>query len=174
MQEVPKRGQQKVRPGRFPVIRKRGERGNNAIELPLILVPFLALVFAICDFGLAVFIQNTVQNAAREGVRYAITYQTITGSCQDASIKQVVQNNSMGFVSNPALITVNYYAPADLSSPVAAPNGNLPGNVVEVSVQNLQRQWIAPLMRSPGSYNIGGWSSDVMQGLATGSNPPCR
>jgi Flp pilus assembly protein TadG len=159
---------------RYPVHKRRSERGSNLLELPLILLPFLGLVFAICDFGLAIFIQNTVQNAVREGVRYAITYQTASGLCQDASIKQAVQTASMGFVSSASNVTVAYYVPTDLTNAVAAPAGNAPGNVVEVSVAGLQRQWIAPIYRTPGTYSIAGRSSDVMQGLPTGTAAPCR
>ena len=158
---------------RHPVKRRRSERGSNLVEFPFVMLPLFGLCFAICDFGLAIFIQNTVQNAVREGVRYAITYQTASGFCQDASIKQAVQNASMGFVSNPSYVSVTYYAPTDLSTPIASPGGNVGGNVVEVSVAGLQRQWMAPIYIAPSAYSVGGRSSDVMQATPN-AGAPCR
>jgi hypothetical protein len=38
------------------------------------------------------------RSGVREGVRYAIASQTMTGMGQDASIKSVVQQNAMGVV----------------------------------------------------------------------------
>ena len=49
--------------------RRRGRRGNAFIEAAFVLVPLFALIFAILDFGLAIFVRSTLQHAVREGVR---------------------------------------------------------------------------------------------------------
>jgi Flp pilus assembly protein TadG len=58
-----------VRPGRRVV--HAGDRGAAAVEFALIVPILLILVFGIVDFGLAMFSQNMVGNAAREGARTA-------------------------------------------------------------------------------------------------------
>src|ERR1700675_5071905 len=84
--------------GRAVSARRKSQRGSAVLEGALIILPLLALGFALLDYPLAIFIQNTLRNAVREGVRYAITQQT-GGSGQDAAISSVVKNNSMGFVN---------------------------------------------------------------------------
>lgn len=130
--------------------RRRQSGGNALIESVFTLLPTFAIIFAFADFGLALFRWNTMQNAVREGCRYAITFQTSSGNGQDMSIKTVVQQYGFGFVKtndNPQHIFVNYYAPTDLNTPIAT-GGNIPGNVVVVSVQNISWGWLAPLSGS--------------------------
>src|ERR1700679_2021910 len=129
--------------------RNRRRSGNAILEGAFTILPVFALILAFVDFGLILFRWTTLQNAVREGCRYAITYQLATGLNQDASIEQVVQTYSMGFVTtsdSPQHIFVNYYAQPNLTTPIPyASGGNVPGNVVEVSVQNVSWAWIAPL-----------------------------
>ena len=73
------------------------------IEVAVVFVPFLAIFMALFDFGMAIFLKNTMQFAVRQGVRYAITSQTMPGMGQDDSIKSVVTKFSFGFL--------NYVAP---------------------------------------------------------------
>ena len=119
----------------------------------------------------------TLQNAVREGCRYAITFQTQTGFGQDASVEQIVQTYAFGMVTtsdSPQHIFVNYYAPTNLTTPIAfGSGGNVPGNVVEVSVQNISWAWLAPLSgtflgnsRTPITLNV--YSSDILGGLPAG------
>src|ERR1035438_8824911 len=79
--------------------RLKSQRGSALLEGALIILPLLAIGFALLDYPLAIFIQNTLRNAVREGVRYAITQQTGAGG-QDAAISSVVQANSMGFLNS--------------------------------------------------------------------------
>src|SRR5438105_3577299 len=80
---------------------KRGQRGNAILESALVIIPLLAILCAIIDFSMAIFIRNSLLLAVREGTRYAITGQTGAGgaACQDASIKNVVQQFSMGLLA---------------------------------------------------------------------------
>ncbi len=67
--------------------RRKRERGSYYIELALTFLPIFAIMLAIVDFSMAIFIRSSFQFAVREGVRYAVTYQVEPGMCQDASIK---------------------------------------------------------------------------------------
>ncbi len=147
------------------------------MEVSLIFLPLCAMLFGLFDFSLGIFMRATMQNAVREGVRYAVTYQTLPSMCQDASIKQIVKNSAAGFLSNSAhdsKIKVRYYAPTNLTTEVTGAGSNAPGNVVEIGVEGYSWSWIAPLMRSATPFNINVYAADRMEGLPGGVTPPCR
>jgi Flp pilus assembly protein TadG len=159
-----------------PIRRRSKRQGGSAIlEGSLVILPLMAICFALMDFPLAIFIQNTLRNAVREGVRYAITQQT-GGSGQDAAIKAVVENNSMGFfnegdlTSSPpkSTFTITYY-----DQSLAAVNGvgsNKAGNICVVTA-TIQRGWMAPLWRDTGLLSFSASSSDVMESPPGGVLP---
>jgi len=171
--------------------RRARQRGSlsSMTELALVYLPFFAIFFAMIDFSIAVFLKGTFQHAVREGARYAITFQTQTGQCQDASIRSVVKNNAVGFLNgaNENYITVRYFNPAvSLTTEVTGLNSNSPGNIVEVGVENFNPTtflWIAPVSGSIAqgkeyrnrAWTVSAYASDVMGGLPVGAmNPPCR
>src|SRR5215470_7240328 len=78
--------------------RNQRRSGNVLIELVFTILPTFALIIAFVNFGMVLYRWSTLQNAVREGCRYAITFQTQTGLGQDASIKAVVQTYAMGIV----------------------------------------------------------------------------
>jgi hypothetical protein len=152
------------------------------VEGALVMLPLMALITGFIDVNLAVFQWSVMQNAVREGARYAVTYQTSAGLGQDASIEQVVSHFSMGLlpVGSP-FIRVNYYSQKALATPIPAPAGNAPGNIVEVSVQNYPLNWLIPIAgtiaapfrsQAPGTLNI--YSDDVMGGYPVGVNSVAR
>jgi Flp pilus assembly protein TadG len=159
------------------VRRKKGERGSAMLEAALIILPLLAIGFALMDFPLGIFIQNTLRNAVREGVRFVITQQT-GPSGQDAAVKAVVETNSMGFLNDTLLnaspagatITVNYYDPSNLSTAVTGTGSNAQGNIVVVTA-TIQHAWMAPLWRGTGLITFSASSSDVMEGAPGGVLP---
>jgi Flp pilus assembly protein TadG len=142
------------------------------------MLPTFALIFAFVDFGLLLFRWATLQNGVREGCRYAITFQTTNGSGMDASIEAVVQQYAMGLVKttdSPQHIFVNYYSVTNLNTPIAS-GGNVPGNIVQVSVQNISWAWLAPISGSFGSnalrqttpITLAVYSSDILGGYPAG------
>lgn len=154
-------------------VNRRKQQGNAFVEAAFVLVPLFAMLFAITDFGLAIFIKNTFMHAVREGTRYAVTYKVESGYGHDASIKNVVQRNSMGFLSgttNYDKIKVRYYNPSTF---LEVPENN-PGNIVEISVEGYSWGWLAPIWRSATPLNISVRSSDRMESLPGGSSPPVR
>lgn len=157
--------------------RKRVQRGNQLVEVSLIFLPLCALLFGLFDFSVAIFMRATMQSAVREGVRYAVTYETMPAMCQDASIKQVVKNSSAGFLSaaeHDAKIKVRYFAPTNLTTELTGAGSNSPGNVVEIGIEGYSWSWIAPLWRSASPFVINVYAADRMEGLAGAANPPCR
>lgn len=54
----------------------RSERGASAVEFAIVLPVLFLIIAGIVDFGRYFFFQIQLSNAAREGARAAITYQT--------------------------------------------------------------------------------------------------
>ncbi len=148
------------------------------VETAFVLLPLLALVCGSVDFCMVIFLKNTFQNATREGVRYAVTFRTKPGFCQDDSIRLVVQDFALGFLGNQSTpnpaIQVNYYDPSNLGTPVKGATANQPLNVVEVTTAGYQWNWITNLTGLVKPLNVVAYSSDRLGGLPGGSSPPCR
>ena len=146
------------------------------LEGALVILPLMALGFALLDFALAIFIQNTLRNAVREGVRYAITQQT-GASGQDAAITGVVEQNSMGFLNSSSLggsqptatIAIQYYNPTTLTS-VSGTGSNAAGNICVVTA-TIQHGWMVPLWRGTGVLTFNASSSDLMEPPPNGVLP---
>ena len=158
--------------------RKRRSGGNAILESAFTLVPLFALICGFADVSIMLFRWSTLQNAVREGCRYAITFQTSGSLGQDASVEAMVQQYALGIVTvtdTPQHIFVNYYAPTNLTTPIGS-GGNIPGNVVQVSVQNLSWKWIAPLSGTIGvspfyagsPFTLNVYSSDMLGGYPSG------
>jgi Flp pilus assembly protein TadG len=172
--------------------RRRTSSGSQFVELAFVILPFFALITAFFDVAFVLFSWSTIQNAVREGCRYAITYQTAapTGfnwTCsgtQDNCIENDVAYYSMGLVTQAGgLIHVNYYTQAAPTTAIASPGGNVPGNIVSVSILSYPLNWMIPLAgtggggmlntssspyrpTSPTTVNV--YSYDVMQGYPVG------
>ncbi len=163
--------------------RRFRERGNTVMELVFFLFPTLAIICGFLDIGMALFVWNTLQNAVREGTRYAITYQVDSNGTQIRSVQDTVASWSMNLVQatttsgNPGYIAVTFYTPPTPTNPsgtlVTGANSNAPGNIVQVSVPNFPYKWMAPFSgtfwggfyASPGSsFGISVVSADVLGG----------
>ncbi len=178
--------------------RNRRRRGANILELAFFLMPSFALICGFLDVGMALFTWNTLQNAVREGTRYAITYQVDTSSHQVTSIKNTVSTWAMGLVQassidttgpNVPYIEVNFYTPPTVANPngsllAATGTANAAGNIVEVCIKNYPYALMAPFSgaigatvnssfyASPGtSMRIQVFSADVLGGAPVGGTP---
>ncbi len=154
--------------------RYRAQRGSAIVEGALVILPLMAIGFALLDYPLAIFLQNTLRNAVREGVRYAITQQT-GGSGQDAAIDGTVEANSMGFLNasditaGTASITIQYYNPTTLTA-VSGSGSNAQGNICVVTA-TLQHGWMVPIWKSAGLMTFTASSADVMEAPPNGVLP---
>src|SRR5512140_2917323 len=104
--------------------RRRGSRGDTIMEFAFFVLPTFAIVCGFFDLGMLLFTWNTLQNAVREGARYAVTYQTDSSGRQSTSIKNKVALWSMNFVSASATsssggpyIDVNFYSQPTTANP---------------------------------------------------------
>ena len=152
-------------------------RGSVLVEGALVILPLFAVLFAVLDLSIAVFVKNTVQFAVCQGVRYAITSQTMAGKGQDDSIKAVVEGYTLGFLDSlspdhigKSRLSITYYDPLALSA-VAGVGSNIGGNIVVVSANGRSWAWMVPLLRSatPLQYSVS--SADIMEATPVAGAP---
>lgn len=153
-------------------LRKQKQRGTELVEMTLVMLPMLMFLFLLLDVAWAVYSRSTLQYAVAQGVRYAVTSQTISGLGQKDSIRTIVQKNAFGRLGanstapDWASIQVHFYLPdgTDVSNTVGG-NGQQNGvyPLVEVSVENLSQKTFMPTIRIPG---LGTLSPIVMSARA--------
>ena len=167
---------------------KRNRRRSGSariIEITLYIMPTFATIFGFLDIGMILFTWNTMQNAVREGVRYAITYQMNGATTHRQAIKNKTAQWMIGWVSATETsatagtlpyVDVLFYQPGGS----VAVNSNATGNVIEVSIKNYPYKYMAPFSGSfsspfyatPGSqFTLASYATDVMGGTP-GSTPP--
>ncbi len=134
------------------------------LEFALAILPVLGFLFLLLDVAWAVYSRATLQYAVAQGVRYAITSQTLGGLGQKDSIRTIVQRNAFGNLganSSAAAwssIQVHFYLPngTDVSGVVGG-NGQQNGvyPLVEVSVESISEKSLLPIVRIPGLGTLG-------------------
>jgi Flp pilus assembly protein TadG len=153
---------------------ERSESGAVVVEFSFVLLPLFVLLLFCINVAWAVFARATLQNAVREGVRFAITGQTIAGNgCLGSSVQQVVAQNSFGFVpANQAstYVSVSYYSPTNLA-PVTGSGGPAGGNVVQVSVSGVAVSPLAAILSAASPIPLSAVASDVMESPPNGVIP---
>jgi Flp pilus assembly protein TadG len=156
-----------------PAPTRSRETGAELVEFSLVMIPLFGILFLVIDLAWMLFARATLQFAVREGVRYAVTGQTMTGMGQDDSIRTVVQQDSMGILAGPggaAKIGIAYFDP---NANLAATSSNAGGNVVQVSVNGVNVFPMAPLFHSGSPLSMTAVSSDVVES-SPGGIPPTR
>lgn len=113
-------------------------RGQALVEFSLVAPLFFLLLFAIIDFGRYVYYVQVLNNAAREGARYAIVHGAAslspTGPPDDpsgAAVIGVVRNYAIGVIgiNDPSMLTVT----PTWGTPPAVPDNDR-GTTVTVEV----------------------------------------
>lgn len=140
--------------------RGRSEKGAEVVEFALMLLPMLAFLFLVINVAWVIFTRACLQEAVREGVRYAITGHP------DASVQTYTQQHSFGAISQACSVQVQYFSPTSLSTPVTS---FAAGDVVEISISNMGVSTLAPLLISPAAVPLSASASDIMQTPPTGT-----
>jgi len=147
--------------GAATMARKSGERGSQVLEATLVFIPMLLMTFLMVDLSMVIFLRTTMQEATREGARYAITGQNTSGPCQDDSIKAVVQQHGAGFLGSIAGVAAMH---VQFINPVTGGQGfNAPGQIVNVKVENFKYNAMAPFQRLNYPLYISAMASDVIE-----------
>jgi Flp pilus assembly protein TadG len=101
-------------------VNRRSQGGSSLVEYAFILILFLSLIFGISGFGHALYVYHAINNAAKEGTRWA----AVNGySCSDDSSC----NGTNGMNTGPASLAqiqayVTAQLPASLDQSIAAVN----------------------------------------------------
>ncbi len=148
-------------------LRRLKQRGSDMLEFTLVLLPFLGFTFLILNVAWAVYTRATLQHAVLQGVRFAVTSQTIGNMGLVASVQTVVQQSAFGQLHGTAgaatgvngwnNIYVNFYQVASdgtVTDVSTTTGGDGPVNgvepLVEVSVQSIsEKPFMAPV-KMPG------------------------
>lgn len=129
-------------------------------------LPVFGFTFLLMDVAWAVRTQATLQYAVNEGVRYAVTSQTVGALGQRGSIQTIVQQNALGLLSTDKTtagtngwnhIYVDWYTADGTSQDgVAGGNGEQNGNypLVRVSIQGYTSASFMPSIIVNGAGNL--------------------
>jgi Flp pilus assembly protein TadG len=83
----------------------QSQRGASVVEFAVIAPLFIAVLFAIVEFGLVIYTKSMITHATREGARFGVVYCTPRRT--NAEISSIVQSylDQCGLTS-PATVTV--------------------------------------------------------------------
>jgi Flp pilus assembly protein TadG len=155
-----------LKPLRLP--RRARTKGVELVEFSLTLLPFMALITVLISVCWGIFTKSALQYAVKVACRKGITIDKIAANGTDLTtlVKNLVMQNSFGFLKDTSLVHVHYYLPPtgtsttvkDVSSctvvtttdPCTVSVGNYPGNVMIVSVDGYSLQ---PLIVRIFSWN---------------------
>jgi Flp pilus assembly protein TadG len=117
---------------------KKREQGASLLEFAIAATVFLTVLFAVVEFGRALWVHNALSDAARRGARYAVLHKAtdiddvkkivVYGDLTETT--PMLENLSTGNVT----VTYNAF--------------NLDGGTVSVSVHDYDFQLILPLLVS--------------------------
>src|SRR5262245_39721046 len=116
---------------------RSNERGATLLEYSIALSVFLVAMFAVIEFGRAIWVHNALADAARRGARYA----TLHSAAEAADVKNVVvygdpAGGTQAMIPNltPANVSVNYSG------------FGLNEGTVTVSITGYQFQFVVPIV----------------------------
>jgi len=123
---------------------KRNSRGQTVLEFAIVAWLFFSIVLAIADIAVMFYVNLTMQNAVREGTRYAVTGLSNLGADRRSAMIQKIKDSSNG------LYDKNLYTPKDPTIKVIDPtqvsyanyssgtlqpgNPGQPNQIIEVSL----------------------------------------
>ncbi|HEV8371399.1 MAG TPA: TadE family protein [Pyrinomonadaceae bacterium] len=117
---------------------RKGERGASLLEFAIAATVFLTVLFAIVEFGRALWVHNALSDAARRGARYAVLHKA---SDIDDVKKVVVYGDTTS--TTPILENLS-----TTNVDVTYNGFNLDEGTVSVSVHDYSFQLVLPLLVS--------------------------
>jgi Flp pilus assembly protein TadG len=115
---------------------KKGERGASLLEFSIAATVFLTVMFAVVEFGRALWVHNALSDAARRGARYAVLHKTTDID----DVKKVVV---YGDTTSTTPILENL---STTNVDVTYSGFNLDEGTVSVSVHDYEFQLVLPLL----------------------------
>jgi Flp pilus assembly protein TadG len=143
------------------MLRDNRRRGAAAVETAFVMLPMLMLVFGIFEYSRLLMDQNLLNNAAREGCRYALVNNT--SATINTDVQSVVTSRMAGEDSHFSGFNV---AVSGTHQGVSTPVNNLiPGDMITVTVTgNYQFMNIIPMVPMPSSVSLSSAVTMVCEG----------
>jgi Flp pilus assembly protein TadG len=130
------------------------EKGQTLVEFAFVAVLFFTVLFAIVEFGRALWTWNTIVQATRAGARFAVVE---TPTSTDTQVKNFVVYYNTAGTGAPVLpglttsnVTVNYYKiDPTTGNYVAPPGGNkFMADLIQVSITGYTFNFVVPIFGS--------------------------
>jgi len=116
---------------------RRSERGSTLVEFAIGATVFLTILFAVLEFGRALWVHNALADAARRGARYAVVHP----ASDYASVKNVVVYGDPAGGSNPL---VDNLTTSNVN--IDYSGFGLSGGTATVSITGYQFNFVLPLV----------------------------
>lgn len=113
------------------------ERGSTLVEFAIGVTVFVTAMFAVLEFGRALWVHNALTDAARRGARYA----AMNTQASSANVKNVVVYGNEAGTGQPML---NNLGPDNVQ--VDYSGFGLNAGTVSVSITNYQFQFVIPIV----------------------------
>ena len=115
----------------------KNERGSTLVEFAISVTVFVTVMFAVLEFGRALWVHNALSDAARRGARYAVLHSQ--GSIDE--VKNVVVYGDAAGTGQPML---NNLTTGNVE--VTYNNFGLNDGTVSVSIKEYQFQFVIPII----------------------------
>ena len=116
---------------------KNNERGSTLVEFAIGVTVFVTVMFAVLEFGRALWVHNALSDAARRGARYAVLHSA--GSSTE--VKNIVVYGNAAGTGQPML---NDLTTGNVD--VVYSNFGLNDGTVSVSIKEYQFQFVIPII----------------------------
>lgn len=116
---------------------RQRERGATLVEFAIGATVFLTVMFAVVEFGRALWVHNALADAARRGARFAV----LNTAASSDGVKNIVV---YGDAAGGATPLVNNLSTANVV--VTYSSFGLSGGTATVSITNYQFQFVLPLV----------------------------
>lgn len=119
--------------------KKRGnrQRGATLVEFSIAATVFLMVMFAVLEFGRALWTHNALMDAARKGARYAVLHR----ADQIDDVKNVVVYGDPAGGTNPVVENLS-----TTNVQVSYTNFTLDGGTVQVTITDYQFHFVIPII----------------------------
>lgn len=116
---------------------KKGERGATLVEFSIAATVFLTMLFAVLEFGRALWVHNALSDAARRGARYAVLHpQSDADSVKNVVVYGDPAGGTKPIVSDLATSNIN----------VAYNGFGLDTGTVSVKITGYQFHFVIPIV----------------------------
>ena len=116
---------------------RQRQRGSTLVEFAIGATVFLTVMFAVMEFGRALWVHNALSDAARRGARYAVVHPATDVD----AVKNVVVYGDPAGGSTPV---VDNLTTANVN--VAYSGFGLSGGTATVSISNYSFQFVVPMV----------------------------